>query len=54
MRGNNICVFIFSLFLSCHVHCTVAYYPKKLEKYFQKLFATLRGVAGPHPFFGKN
>ena len=27
---------------------------KKIEKYSQKSLATLRGVAGPHPFFGKN
>ena len=30
------------------------YYPKKLEKYPKKSLATLRGVAGPHPIFGKN
>ena len=27
---------------------------KKIEKYYQKSVATLRGVAEPHPFFGKN
>ena len=27
---------------------------KKIEKYSQKSLATLKGVAGLHPIFGKN
>ena len=29
------------------------YNPKKIEKYCQQNLATLKGVAGPHPFLAK-
>ena len=52
MRRINInrYIYMFSVFSLYHV----ANYPKKLEKISPKFLATLRGVAGTHPFFGKN
>ena len=54
MRAINIYIYVLSL-RSTFLLYYVAYYPTtKNRTIFPKKLATLRGVAGPHPFFGKN